>query len=214
MKKTILAMMILVVSPFSSMGYGFEKTPEGLFYGYQLYSEDQAAERRQPNLRLGVDTTVYGQALFLDDGLRAVIIGLRGVLSRGFSWFRPLLGIEYSLGGQIGEIGGLPFNVYGGIEFVWRFKWLSFRPQVALGLSGVVPSMQVQGDGPKNFALTHFGSLFDFRVAFQLPFNLELYTSVGFNTWNSLYSSAPLGNSLLSSNYDGVTAGIGITYQF
>ena len=188
---------------------------EELSYGYVLYSQGRpmVGEQLKEVPRLGVDTSLYLQTLSSAGSLEAVMLGLRGALSRGFFRYRPIIGFEVPFGSSIGKLWGLPFNSYVGTELSWYFKRLAIRPMGALGIGGIIPIWELEEESPEDFILTHVGGLIDLQASYLLTRDLRVFGSLGMAYWLGVADNIALLDSLLGSSYGGVSLSLGITYK-
>lgn len=170
-----------------------------------IYSDGPPApgDQLQELPRLGTDSTFSLRAVVWQPGRSQFALpafaGIRQTLSRGFSAFRPYVGVEAPVHLLFSGAPGVPLNFFIGGEYDFSFGRLQVSPLASVGIGAYVSL--VEGRAP---VLSHAGGSIGVTVSYLFSRDMKWVAEAGWVTW--------LG--LAGPTYGGVYAGGGITIKF
>ena len=160
--------------------------------------------------RRGVETQFYVSVM--TDALTELtyLVGLRGIASRGFYSWRPLVNIELPLRGLVAG-AFLPINLSLGGEWNLYLGRLKLTPSGTLGVGGAVPLDQDRYE--ESFYLSHLGVTGRVSGSVLISRDILLHVEAGYGYWVSLISGPLADRGGPLSSYGGLIVGGGITIK-
>ena len=160
--------------------------------------------------RRGVELQVYTHAITNALADITYVTGLRGVLSRGFYDWRPLVAVEIPLRG-VSEGFLLPVSFLVGGEWNAYFGRLRVTPSAAVGFSAAVPLFSDPEVAP--VYLSHLGIMFKTAGSVLISRDLMVFVEVGAGFWGGFYRGSDPRISGPMSSYGGLLLGGGVTLR-
>lgn len=153
--------------------------------------------------RMGVDLSLYAELVSGGfDSDSDLVLGLRGVTSRGFYSFRPAFGLEIPLARTF-AYGRMPIIMYFGAELANLYLGrLQVTPFAAAGFGGTVPLGEYADE---EFYLSHAGIKGQLSVSYLLGRDTRVFATAGYAKW--------FGLAYESDGFGGLYLGGGITFK-
>jgi len=192
---------------------------EEVSLGTVLYGSPREGDQLEEVPRVGFELMPYFNVL-LAPGEQwdfYYVAGLKATLGRGFYDFRPFFGIETPL--PIGPedsvlpflwVAGLPLTAYIGGEAAFYWGRLQISPQVAVGVTTIIP-WWVELDRP---VVSHIGGYVGSNFSFLLNKNLKLSLDAGYKHYFGIWDVILKYITDKTSSYGGIMLGAGLTIKF
>ena len=161
--------------------------------------------------RVGTESAPYLKYLFLTtrDFFKDITFaepvlfaGVRQTITRGFSQFRPVIGIEVPIviAGYLNRPPGFPVNMYLGMEVNWQLKRFQVLPIVAVGVGGSIGLSEEE-----QFAFSHAGGFGQLTLSYLFSRDARAFLDIGIVQWIGLNGA---------DTYGGVMAGLGVAVKY
>lgn len=153
--------------------------------------------------RMGAELSLYAELVSGGYDVEGdLVLGLRGVSSRGFYSFRPAFGIEIPLA-QAFAYSRMPIIMYFGAELANLYLGrLQVTPFAAAGFGGTVP---LSSDTGESFYLSQAGIKGQLSVSYLLGRDTKVFATAGFAKW--------FGLAYEEDGFGGLFFGGGITFK-
>lgn len=196
-----------------------QEVRENFSVGHLIYTDEapRVGAQLEEVPRFGVETTPYGGVITSafgplgsdgsdsGGGNTSVLLGARVTYSRGFSTFRPLVGVEIPIR-QLGS-GLFPLNLYAGGELNWYLGRLKLAPGFGLGVGGGVPLVEADDE----FYLSHLGGHLRASLMYAVSRNSYAFIDLGYAVWLGLApAGVPASLQDYFAGYNGILISAGV----
>ena len=174
-------------------------------YGRVVYSKPRPVigDQLSEIPRFGAESEAYLHVAVTNLGY-VIVPGVRGIVTRGFRRFRPVIGFEVPLNDKKEIIPfGLPVTMYIGGELNWSFWRFQILPSINLGVSGIIPVWEMDDEDP-DFVLSHFGGSANIALSYLITRDIRLQADFG----GMFYGSVFINSKTYAGLYGGIAAKI------